>query len=154
MASAQRSALSIVLLSGSPQHKDCGIHQSLPLPFWFVIKSDVASPHAGTTGASASIVGPGPCNALGGRLDNCPLKYYVPLTSMFRHFCFCSRVKSAEPWPEPPDRRWLSKVETQSKAYAPRLRLYRSSASWMLDDDDGNEGVRGLKELVYASFRG
>ena len=50
------------------------------------------------------------------------------------------------------DRQWPSKVETESKDYAPRLHRNQGDAGRMLDDYGGNEGVRSLKGLVYASF--
>ena len=62
---------------------------------------------------------------------------------MFHYFVFCSRVQSAEPWP---DRWWLSKVETWNKDYAPKLHHNRGEASRMLDDDGGNKGARDLNE--------
>ena len=64
---------------------------------------------------------------------------------MFRYFCFCLCNQSAEPWP---DRQWLSKAETWSKDYAPRLHPNRGETCRMLDDDGGNEGVRD-KEVQF-----
>ena len=75
---------SIISLSGSPQHKECGTygtHQYQPLPFW-----DKVGLHAGTTAASPSIAGH--CNPLEGRLDNY-FVIYIP-----KKKSFCPRVQN------------------------------------------------------------